>query len=455
VSPKSIAAVTFLAARGFHSAVRGALEADRERWILWIPAAFGCGIALYFTLPREPLWWSGPLAAAILCALAALGRRHSFVLSLAIALLIPALGFTASQFRTWRVAAPILTEEIGPVRISGRVEEVDFGDKGVRMVLADPTIPWLSAAETPLRVRVRLSKRNVFAPGERVSVRVVLRPPPRPAAPGAFDFARFAYFQGLGAVGFALGDARRIAPSGQDGPPNESIDAPSGSLERLRYAIAERIRAALTGERGAVAVALITGFREGIPESVEQNMRDSGLAHLLAISGLHVGLVARTVFLLVRGGCALVPAIALRWPIKKWTAVSAAAVAFGYLFLAGATEPTQRAFLMLLITVIGICLDRGSISMRLVAWAALFILLLSPESLLSVSFQLSFAAVTALVAVYETITARREWAANEPARVQSAGSRIPRYVLQLGLSSMIATLATAPFALYHFNRVAG
>ena len=280
-------------------------------------------------------------------------------------------------------------------------------------------------------------------------------PPPRPAAPGAFDFARFAYFQGLGAVGFALGDARRIAPSGQDGPPNESIDAPSGSMERLRYAIAERIRAALTGERGAVAVALITGFREGIPESVEQNMRDSGLAHLLAISGLHVGLVAGTVFLLVRGGCALVPAIALRWPIKKWAAVSAAAVAFGYLFLAGATEPTQRAFLMLLITVIGICLDRGSISMRLVAWAALFILLLSPESLLSVSFQLSFAAVTALVAVYETITARREWAANEPARVQSAGSRFPRYALQLGLSSMIATLATAPFALYHFNRVAG
>ena len=130
-------------------------------------------------MPREPLWWSGPLAATILCALAALGRRHSFVLFLAIALLIPALGFTASQFRTWRVAAPILTEEIGPVRISGRVEEVDFGDKGVRMVLADPTIPWLSAAETPLRVRVRLSKRNVFAPGERVSVRVVLRPPPR------------------------------------------------------------------------------------------------------------------------------------------------------------------------------------------------------------------------------------------------------------------------------------
>ena len=150
----------------------------------------------------------------------------------------------------------------------------------------------------------------------------------------------------------------------------------------MRFAVTERIRAALPGERGAVDVALITGFREGVLEMVEQQMPDSGLAHLLAISGLHIGLVAGTVFVVLRGGLALIPAIALRWPIKKWAALLAATVAFVYLFLAGATEPTQRAVLMLLLGVAGGLLDRSALSMRLVAWATLAVLLLSPESLL-------------------------------------------------------------------------
>jgi competence protein ComEC len=183
---------------------------------------------------------------------------------------------------------------------------------------------------------------------------------------------------------------------------------------------------------------------------VLEDMRESGLAHLLAISGLHLGLVAGLVFFAARAGLALIPALALRFPIKKWAAVLAAAAALIYLFLVGATIPTQRAYVMVGLALLAIVLDRQPISLRLLAAAAALILLLSPESLLSASFQMSFAAVTALVAGYEWLSQRR------PTGPRDRGllSRLGLYLGFLLLSSVIANLATAPFAVFHFNRLA-
>ena len=191
------------------------------------------------------------------------------------------------------------------------------------------------------------------------------------------------------------------------------------------------------------------GERGAIPADVLAAMRDSGLAHLLAISGLHVGLVAGILFFAARGGCALVPAVALRFPIKKWAAVVALIGAFGYLLLAGAPVPTQRAFVMVGLVLVAVLVDRRGISMRLVVWAAMFILLVRPESLLGASFQLSFAAVLALVAGYEALGPRlRVWYGES-----GAARRVLLYVGGVALTTVIAGLATAPFALFHFNRV--
>lgn len=207
---------------------------------------------------------------------------------------------------------------------------------------------------------------------------------------------------------------------------------------------------ALPGPEGAIAAALMTGERGAIPEKLLSAMRDSGLAHLLAISGLHIGLIGGFIFFAVRLCLAASERLALRWPIKKFAAVAAFFGCLAYLLISGMTLPTQRAFLMLSLVMLANLIDRSAISMNLVAWAAAVILLVFPESLMSVSFQMSFAAVIALVAFYEAATART---------VLTSGrrSKVMRFVLYFGavlMTTVIATLATAPFAVFHFNRLA-
>lgn len=431
-------------------ALRRSLAGEGGRLILWQPVFLALGIALYFALPFEPPGWLVWLLAPLSLLLVALGWGRSELRGLALAAALPLLGFLVALLRTQAVAAPVLPAEIGPVWIAGQVAEIEVVERRPRLLLQDPEIPGLEAEATPERLRIRLLRPQAeLQPGDRVRIRASLRPPPAPAMPGAFDFARQAYFQRLGAVGFALSpaepDPSRPGAGGWPGLRDWRL-AWSG----LRRVLAARIAANLEGEAGAVAVALITGDRSAIPEPVLEDMRRSGLAHLLAISGLHLGLVAGLVFFAVRAVLALAPPLALRFPIKKWAAVAAAVVALAYLFLVGATIPTQRAYVMVALALGAIILDRQPISLRLLAAAAVLVLLIAPESLLSASFQMSFAAVTALVAAYELVDRRRLRGGRE----DTALSRFWLYLGFLLLSSVIANLATAPFAVFHFNRLA-
>jgi competence protein ComEC len=294
-------------------------------------------------------------------------------------------------------------------------------------------------------VRVTLRAASEALPvGSWVRLPAVLNPPPAPAMPGAFDFARQAWFDRLGGVGYAVGRPEAIAaPVGEDGAGWRL------RVEGLRQRLNERIQAALPGPAGAVAAALMTGDRGAIPEELVEAMRDSGLAHLLSISGLHIGLVWTLLFFAVRAGLALAEPVALRWPVKKWAAAAALAGAFAYLLISGAEVPTQRAFLMTALVTLAILCDRSALSMRLVAWAAGAILLLTPEALLSASFQLSFAAVVALVAAYEVLAPRL-------ARLRAdsgTARRIGLYLAGVCLTTFVAGLATAPFGLFHFTRL--
>lgn len=337
----------------------------------------------------------------------------------------------------------MLERRVGPLAVEGRVIEVEPLGRGRRVLLDDLRIAGMAAGETPRRARIRMGHEPPLAPGGRIRLRAVLSPPSAPAVPDAFDFQRQSYFRGLGAVGFSMGRVERVEPS----------DAGSSALAlaALRQTIGERIASGLEGTAGAMARALMTGERGGLPEDVLAAMRDSGLAHLLAISGLHIGLVAGILFVGLRAALALVPFVALRFPIKKWAAAAALPGAAAYALISGATVPTQRAFLMLGLVLLAVLLDRRGLSIRTVAWAALAILLVQPESLLGASFQLSFAAVIALIAAYEEISARR-FHRDEGRR--GWVWKILLYVGGVALSSLIAGAATTPFALYHFNRLA-
>jgi competence protein ComEC len=177
-------------------------------------------------------------------------------------------------------------------------------------------------------------------------------------------------------------------------------------------------------------------------------MRNSGLAHLLSVSGLHIGLAVGILFFLIRAGLALVPPIALNWPIKKWAAGLALLGAAFYMLLSGASVPVVRSFVMAAIVLLAVIADRQPISMRPVAIAAVVVLLIWPDSLVGPSFQLSFAAIVALTAVWEELSPRR-------ARQIGPARRGLRWLFDLALSSIIATLATAAFGIYHFNRLTG
>ena len=427
--------------------LRACLVAERERWSLWLPVLFGAGVAAYFALSIEPPAWLAPIWCLASIGLIARFRRHLAGLLVGAAMAAAGAGFFAIQWRVSLVAAPVIAKRIGPVALTGRVLSVEDREVGYRATIRPATIGRVAADRLPARVRVTVRQAAAAVePGDWIELRAILSPPPAPSAPGAFDFQRHAWFMRLGAVGFAVSPPRRVAP------PAHARDQVGGDfrigVDRLRRDLSARIRAARPGAAGAVAAALMTGDRGAIPAPVIAAMRDSGLAHLLAISGLHMGLLAGFLFIAVRGALALWEWAALAWPIKKWAAMAALVGAFGYLLLAGATIPTQRAFVMCAIVLVAVMVDRRPISMRLVAWAAVAVLVATPEAVLNVSFQMSFAAVVALVAVYET------WAPTIGRWRRGAGwlRRGAIYLFGVALTTLIAGLATGVFAVYHFNR---
>lgn len=423
--------------------------AERERWPLWSPVFLGLGIGCYFALPSEPPAGLGAVSIVVLLMLCLRCRRRPKTVLALLAALLFAAGFGAAQLRAALVAEPVLSRAYGAGSIAGHVVAVESLPAGPRVMLEDVELRDYPPEQTPARVRVVLRRGDVVAVGDRIELYGRLFPPRPPVAPGAYDFQRRAWFAGLGATGFAYTPARQVAGAGEGA---------GGIASRLRLyvaasrqAVTRRIRASLPGESGAVAAALMTGDRSAISGRTLDAMRDSGLAHLLAISGLHLGLVAAIVFFGVRTGFALSENLALRHPIKKWAAGAAIAGGLFYMLLAGATVPTQRAFLMTGLVLLAIIVDREAISMRLVAWAATLVLLLAPESLLGASFQMSFAAVVALVAFYEAMRRRRRLAG---LRDRVGGSRILLYVVGVALTTVIASTATGVIALHHFGRIA-
>ena len=426
--------------------LRATAIAEGERWTLWLPVALGAGVALYFALPVEPsvlLAWPF-LIAALLISIAAAGS-DTMAARVSLGLIAAfTIGFSAAQLRTAHVAAPVFLHRAGPVLIDGRVESTALHGKGVRLVLAPQTIGHVRPENRPVKVRISIrSGAENLRPGDTIEVRAVLMPPPAPATPGDYDFGRAAYYLRIGAVGYAFGKPKVIAPW----QPNGWMDRVAERLLLLRWRMTEHIHAGLPGSIGGIAAALITGDRGAISAGDEEALRDAGLAHVLAIAGLHMALVGLGLFWAVRAVLALFPQIALVYPIKKWAAVAALMGASFYLVISGAATPATRAYIMLACMLLAILFDRPALSMRSVALAAAIILLTRPESIIEPGFQMSFAAVVGLVAVAEWERSRTD---REPSILPLPGVR--RYLRGIGVTSLVGSIATAPYAAFHFDR---
>ena len=414
------------------------VEAERGRFAPWLAAAMIAGAGSYFALRAEPQGWIGGAAVLGASALCAVTWR-SLARGAGLLVLAAALGFAAGPVASWR-ALPVVDLPSRAVVLTAAVRGVDALPDGRRLVLRDVRLaPGEPALARIVRVRAKRGDATPVVAGDRIEVRALLRAPAPPAYPGAWDLQRDEFFAGVAGGGTALGPVRvmeHAAPSGL-----------ASWAQALRDGVAGRAMAALPGSRGAVAATLLTGSTAAIPLEDRAAFRDSGLAHLLAVAGLHIGIVMGLVMGATRLGLAAWPHAALHWPTKPIAAGAALVVGAGYLVLAGAHVPTTRSFAMASLVTLGIVVGRRALSLRGLSLAAAVLVLWAPQEVVGVSFQMSFAAVMALIAGYEAL---------RPvfARLHGGGwQRVAGHGLALVVTSLLAGTASAPYGAYHFGHV--
>ncbi len=435
--------------------IRSQFEANRSRWSLWFPVAFASGIGIYFQLPSEPGKWLTLGLIEGLILLAVLFRYHPKVLY---SLLVPACilgGFAYIQIRTIYFAGHQYPAPEGRNYYSGRIESMDYNSRGnIRLTLTELR----NFDETPVPGKFRVSLRpqpGRLHSGQCVEFVGLLMPRPLSVIPGGYQFDRKQFYQGLSGSGYS---ESRVLPIDCAAPDKLSARL-SVRIDEIRQNIIRRIKKILPPAEASVTAAIVAGEQGGIKTKLINNYRDSGLAHFLSISGLHMSMIAGLMFFLIRLVIALVPPLALRYDSKKLAAWFAILISMVYLLISGAAIPSQRAFIMTFIVLLGVLTNRRAISMKTIALAAFLVLLVSPEALIGASFQMSFAAVIALIAFYEKFASRLSRFLNGPPdRLLPLYRRIFRivvaYFLGIMITDLVASVATLPFAIFHFNRIA-
>ena len=425
---------------GYHRFVyglNGFFLAEKERVALWYPVIFATGIGLYFSLPSEPLITTTFCLFLFSCFLTWDCRKQTVRLLACGFFLLFCGGIFLTQLRVFILSEPRIKTRTGLVTVTGTVQEsLIYPEGGSRIILKNVRIDSFADWKTPAKIWLTLPP-EIQTPqtGDLIKTEAFLQPPYPAGTPTGFDFSRLLYFQKTGAIGFARHDFKILKASEQS---------------TLRSAINQKIDAVMPVDTAGVAKALVTGNAKGIPLKTVQDYRDAGIAHVLSVSGLHMSLLAGLVFAVIRTLLALIPAAALYWNTKKIAATAALIVCFFYLHISGFSYPAQRAFIMLAFALTAVLFNRRALSVVSLAWAAFFILLFFPESLCTAGFQLSFAAVTALICAYEA-------GIGKYTRLLEKKESFLFYCLSclaaVALTTLIASFATAPFTVFHFKRL--
>lgn len=416
------------------------LAAETESYIAWLPFGFAVGITLYFALPTEPNLWlvlglfEGWLLLFFLC------RYKTAWHGVFVAGLLVLCGFINIEMHTIYKNKSVQFDAKQIIYLSGRVDDISYNEKGRPRLL-------LTAAQNfdePLIGQYRVTLTGRYAPvniGQCVEMIATLFPPSPLPVRGGYQLNRKYFYEGLSALGYADSEAF-VIPC-----PAAKKSSFYSRLNAVRQKIGADVAKVLPAATAGVANAVLLGDKSRIPEQITRNYRAAGLAHFLAVSGLHMGAIAGLVFFLVRWLLTLLPFLVLRYDAKKIAAAVAIIFSIGYLLLSGMAIPAQRAFIMTTVVLIGVMFNRRAISLRMVSVAALVILILMPQALISISFQMSFAAVYALVAFYEAYAGKLRY-------ILSFGGKIFAYLAGIVVGDLVASLATAPFALYHFHQLA-
>jgi len=416
------------------------LMAERDRLVLWIPVFMGLGSGVYFSLPAEPPL---PLVAAVFglsILLAALCLQKPLPRLGSLAFMLSALGFLVGSIHTYYAKAPALTWPVFYKSVEGRIEDIQDKEKGTqRLLLNSLVIEDIPPERTPDKILLSFREATkTLRVGDRIRVRAMLFSPPEPSMPGAHDFARSYYYNRIGATGYTTYKPQLIEHTGA----GDFVEW----LTRLRLTINERITAPMQKDTGPVAAAMMVGVTAGVSEAVATVMRNAGIFHVISISGLHMSIAVAVVYMTLRFLLSLVPAVSLRLPVKKIAAGLSLLGAFCYLLLAGYPVPAIRSFIMVGCVLVAILCHRRGISLYSLAWSAIIILLWQPDAILGASFQLSYAATAFMLAFYE------RWGYKLQNSQATILRKIYLYFAGLMLTSLMASLATTPLVIYHFNR---
>ncbi len=415
--------------------------------LLWLPLALGVGIATYFNMGAEPSLQSLIIAFGTILGLTILGTRQdkAIVHVALIAALWAVSGMCVAKLRVMGLDAPVIRKDTGWRTVQGTISQLDpLPGAEARVVLDNPRIEKMPAAETPHRVRITLKKPGdvSLTLGQVISVRTMLHPPSLPATASSYDFQRHYYLQRIGGIGFSPMPVTIV----QDVRPGSLL----AWFGHMRTVIQAMVEGTLPPDQAGIVIALLTGAQTGVPDTIMNDYRASGLVHILSVSGMHISMIAGAVFFMVRLILVLIPYVGLHWPVKKIAAIVALLVTLSYVAMIGPLLPAWRAMMMTGLLLLAVILDRVALSLRTLALAALVLLVTLPESLTNIGFQLSFMAVFALIAVYEQVRDRWPgWLTGWP--------HIVRFSVIWGggviMTGMIATLATAPLILYHFQQL--
>lgn len=428
--------------RKISAEIKESFFAEQGRWLIWTPFLFGLGIAVYFALPFEPGYWYtlGVFEATLLLFYL---LRHKGLHLLFTAILLVEFGFMDIQLQTLLKSRKVaFTLEVTDY-IKGQISAVSYNEKGRKRLLLQNAENFDEPLKGKYRVTVMNGGNTDFEVGQCVELVGTFFPPSPVPVLNGFQLNRKYFYEEISGIGYANSSVFVIdCEHGQ--PSSFRI-----RLNKIRQQITDDVAKILPLDEAGIVDAVLIGEQSRTPKRIVNNYRDSGLAHFLSVSGLHMGAIAGLVFFVLRFLLALFPAVALRYDVKKLAA--AGAILFGalYLLVSGMAIPAERAFIMTAVVLLGVIFNRQAISMRMVCFAGLVLLIVSPQALISISFQMSFAAVVALIAFYEKYAQKIAlWSVN-----RGIFSKIFFYLAGIVICDFVASLATMPFAIYHFHRI--
>lgn len=405
------------------------ISSQQELLLPWIIVLYSIGICCYFSLNNEPSIIYPIISMIILAAL--FNKSIVFVI-----LFYIALGFLITQTRAISLKAPILSAEIKFCHITGIISDISIVSNGKKIIIDDPVIKNQDIRLKKLKLLAKTSLNNA-KPGDEISIMANINKPPAQITQDGYDFALRSYFEQIGAVGYAISEAKILKKA-----KNNNIMSKVG---KFRSKMLSDINGIIGPKTGNIASALMIGEYNGIEEKILTNMRIAGISHILSVSGMHLSLMAMICYFASRIIINLLYSYTAKLHSKKIASIIALLGSFAYLLISGLQVAAIRSFIMVAMTIFAVMFDRINSAMRSIFLAGLLILIISPQNILNPSFQMSFAAVIALIASYSYYISKFPMQDN-------IYSKIRLYFISTTFSSIIAGAATAPYVIYHFNQ---